>query len=391
MDLNDFKVVNDSLGHEAGDLLLMVVAQRLRRCLRPEDTLTRFGGDEFVVLVEDVEDPGEAVRVAERITEELRSPFVLEGRELYATASIGVSWGDARTKSAEDLLRDADTAMYQAKRDGSGYRVFDPAMYERVVRRLELENDLRRALDQREFVVYYQPIFDFGSQEVWGVEALVRWEHPERGLLGPSEFVPLAEETGLIVSIGAWVLEEACHRTKDWQESHPRNPPLGVIVNLAAKQLRHPGCEETIRKALARSGLAAGSLSLDVTESAFIDALEGNGLALERIQARGVGISIDDFGMGYSSLSYLKRLPADALKIDKSFVRGLGEDAEDTAIVRMVIDVGHTLGLRVVAEGVETWAQAALLTETGCDMAQGYHFARPLPAEEVEAFLNTTN
>ena len=186
------------------------------------------------------------------------------------------------------------------------------------------------------------------------------------------------------------MLEEACRRTKEWQDSHPRNASLGVIVNLAAKQLRHPGCEEIIREALSKSGLAAGSLSLDVTESAFIDALEGNGLALERIQARGVGISIDDFGMGYSSLSYLKRLPADALKIDKSFVKSFGEDAEDTAIVRMVIDVGHTLGLRVVAEGVETWTQAALLTETGCDMAQGYHFARPLPAEEVEDFLNTT-
>jgi diguanylate cyclase (GGDEF)-like protein/PAS domain S-box-containing protein len=390
MDLDDFKVVNDSLGHEAGDLLLTVVARRLRRCLRPGDTLARFGGDEFVVVLEDVEDPGEAVQVAERIADELRRPFVLEGRELYATASIGISWGKARTKSAEDLLRDADTAMYQAKRSGSDYRVFDPDMYERVVRRLKLENDLRRAVGEGEFVVHYQPIFDFASREPWGVEALVRWDHPEMGLLGPSEFVPLAEGTGLIVPIGAWVLEEACRRTKGWQDSHPSNAQLGLIVNLSAKQLRHPSCEQTIKQALARSGLAAGSLSLDVTESAFIDAVEANAQALKRIQALGVRISIDDFGMGYSSLSYLKRLPADALKIDKSFVKGFGKDAEDTAIVRMVIDVAHTLGLVVVAEGVETWAQAALLAETGCDMAQGFHFAEPLPPEAAGEFLNST-
>lgn len=389
MDLDGFKVVNDSLGHEAEDLLLTIVAQRLRRCLRPEDTLARFGGDEFVVLVEEVEDEGEAVRVAERVAEELRRPFILESRELYASASIGVSWGNARTKSPEDLLRDADTAMYQAKRDGSGYRVFDPTMYARVGQRLQLENDLRRAVEVGEFVVHYQPIFDFGSQEVWGVEALVRWNHPELGLLGPSEFVAIAEETGLIVPIGAWVLEEACRRTREWQESYVRNPPLGVIVNLSAKQLRHPRCEETIREALVRSGLAAQSLSLDVTESAFIDALEGNRLALERIEAMGVGISIDDFGMGYSSLSYLKRLPADALKIDKSFVKSFGEVAEDSAIVRMVIDVGRTLGLTVVAEGVETWAQAALLMESGCDRAQGFHFAGPLPPDEVSGFLSS--
>jgi diguanylate cyclase (GGDEF)-like protein len=390
MDLDDFKVVNDSLGHEAGDLLLTVVAQRLKRCLRPEDTLARFGGDEFVVLLGDVWDPGEAVRVAERITNELRRPFVLEGRKLYATASIGVSWGDAHTKSPEDLLRDADTAMYQAKRDGSGYRVFDSTMYERVVQRLDLESDLRRAVEAGEFVVHYQPIFDFGSQEPWGMEALVRWNHPEMGLLSPSEFVPLAEETGLIVPMGAWVLQEACRRTKGWQDSHPRNLPLGVIVNLSAKQLRHPDCEETIREALLRSGLGARSLSLDVTESAFLDALEGNRLALERIQATGVRISIDDFGMGYSSLSYLKRLPADAIKVDKSFVKGFGEGAEDTAIVRMVIDVAHTLGLEVVAEGVETWAQATLLAETGCDMAQGFHFAEPLSPEVAAKFLDST-
>jgi len=387
MDLDDFKVVNDSLGHEVGDLLLTVVAQRLERLLRPEDTLARFGGDEFVVLLESAENPGEGVRVAQRITDELKRPFALEGRELYVSASVGISFGTVRTKSPADLLRDADTAMYRAKEGGGGFRVFDQAMYERVARRLDLENDLRRAIEQGEFVLHYQPIFDFGSQRIWGTEALVRWDHPKRGLLGPDEFVTVAEETGLIIPIGCWALEEACRRTKEWQDGNPHTRHLRVIVNLSAKQLRHPGCEETIRRALTRSGLSAESLGLDVTETAFIDALEGNWLALERIRTMGVRISIDDFGMGYSSLSYLKRLPADTLKIDKSFLSGFGEKAEDTAIVRMVIDVGHTLGMEVVAEGVEKWAQAALLAETGCDMAQGYHFSEPLVAEDVPGFL----
>ena len=388
MDLNDFKSINDSLGHEAGDLLLVAVAERLKECLRPEDTLARFGGDEFVVLLEDVDGPEDAVRVAGRITEGFRGPFVVEGRELYVSASIGIALGEERTESPEDLLRKADTAMYEAKSEAApGYRVFDPVMHERVMGRLELENDLRRAVEAEEFVIHYQPIFDFGTGEVWGLEALLRWNHPEKGLLGPSEFVPVAEETGLIVPMGAWVLEEACRRTKEWQDSHDCNAVLAVIVNLSPRQLLHPGCEETIREALAKSGLESRALGLDVTESAFIGAPEGSARALERIQALGVRISIDDFGMGYSSLSYLKRLPADALKIDKSFVRGLGEDPEDTAIVRMVIDVAHTLGLEVVAEGVETWAQAALLAETGCDMAQGYHFAKPLPPDAVPRFL----
>ena len=387
MDLDDFKVVNDSLGHEAGDLLLTVVAQRLSRCLRSGDTLARFGGDEFVVLVDAVEDPGEAVEVARRVTDELRRPFALEGRELYVSASVGISSGTARTKTPEDLLREADTAMYRAKEAGGGFRVFDQAMHEQAARRLDLESELRRALEREEFVLHYQPVIDLADQGVWGTEALLRWNHPERGLLGPSEFVAVAEETGLIVSMGSWALEEACRQTTEWQERHLRNPPLGVIVNLSANQLRHPGCEGAIRAALEGSGLPPGSLSLDVTETAFIDALEDNSAALERIRAMGVSISIDDFGMGYSSLSYLKRLPADALKIDRSFLEGFGEDAKDTALVRMVIDVGHTLGMRVIAEGVEEWAQAALLAETGCDMAQGYHFSGPVPPEEVPGFL----
>jgi len=387
MDLDDFKHVNDSLGHEAGDLLLTVVAQRLERCLRTEDTLARFGGDEFVVLVEDTGGPEEAVRVAERIVEGFGDPFRLDGRELYARASIGIATGDARTKTPEDLLRDADTAMYRAKEAGSGYSLFDPAMHERAVGRLELENDLRRAIREEEFVVHYQPIVRLHGGEVFAVEALVRWQHPERGLLNPGEFVPIAEESGLVVPMGEAVLGEACRRAKGWQEEHPRMPPLVMSVNLSARQLARPDLAETVKGALRESGLEGRSLSLDVTETVFIKALESNTAALAGLKGLGVGISIDDFGTGYSSLAYLKRLPADALKIDRSFVKGLGEDIEDTAIVQTVVELAHTIGMEVIAEGVESEEQAILLAEMGCDLAQGYLFSKPLTPEDVPRFL----
>ena len=387
MDLDDFKGVNDSLGHEAGDLLLAAAAERLRGRLRPEDTLARFGGDEFAVIVEDVGDPDKAVRVAERIAEAFGDPFGLEGRELYISASIGIALGNAPDDTAEDLLRDADTAMYRAKESGAGHSVFDPAMRERAVGRLELENDLRRAVERGEFVIRYQPIVRLDGGAVCAVEALVRWEHPERGLLNPGGFVPAAEESGLIVPMGEQVLREACRTGRRWQEEHPRMPPLVVSVNLSARQLARPDLAETVERTLAETGLEARSLSLDVTETAYVGALEGNTGALARLRGMGVGVSIDDFGTGYSSLAYLKRLPADAVKIDRSFVAGLGEDIEDTAIVGTVIDLAHTFGMEAVAEGVETEEQAGVLGQMGCDMAQGYHFARPLPPEAVPPFL----
>jgi len=379
MDLDNFKGVNDSLGHEAGDLLLVVVAERLRRCLRSEDTLARFGGDEFVVLLEDVDGPEEAVWAAERLTDQLRYPFVLEGRELYARASIGIALGEDRTKDPDDLLRDADTAMYRAKDEGGGFRVFDQVMYERVVQRLELENDLRRAIEQKEFVVHYQPIVSLQTGEVFAVEALVRWEHPERGLLNPDEFVPVAEESGLVVPMGELVLKEACFRTVGWQRQFPRTLPLAISVNLSARQLSRPDLAETVERVLGETGLEGSCLTLDVTETVYVRALGVNTRVLDRLRTLGVKISIDDFGIGYSSLSYLKKLPADTIKIDKSFVRGLGDDIEDTAIVRMIIELTHTLGMEVVAEGVEAEEQVALLEEMGCDFAQGYFFSRPLP------------
>jgi diguanylate cyclase (GGDEF)-like protein/PAS domain S-box-containing protein len=387
MDLDEFKVVNDSLGHGVGDLLLTVVAQRLKRSLRPEDTLARFGGDEFTVLIDDVKSPEDAVRVAGRIEDELRRPFFLEGRELSVTGSIGIALGEARTNDSEDLLRNADIAMYQAKNEGSGYKVFDPIMYQRALGRLEMENELRRAIDREEFIVHYQPIVRLDGGTVWGVEALVRWNHPERGLLDPSEFVPIAEESGLVVPVGEEVLREACRRTKEWQENQPLIPPLVTCVNLSARQLSRPDLAETVERVLGETGMEGSRLTLDVTETVYVKVLEGNTATLDRLRIMGVRVSIDDFGRGYSSLSYLKRLPADHLKIDRSYVKGLGEDLEDTAIVRMVIELAHTLGMEVIAEGVESADQAELLAQMGCDMAQGFYFARPMPPEEASEFL----
>ena len=387
MDLDGFKVVNDSLGHEAGDSLLVAVAGRLRECLRPVDTLARFGGDEFVVLLEDAEGLDEPVLVAERIIDELGGPFVLEGRELYARVSIGIALGEGRTKGPDDLLRDADTAMYKAKEGGSGYAVFDPGMYERVIERLQVENDLKRAIEREEFVVHYQPIVDLRTGELSTVEALVRWAHPKRGLLNPDEFVPIAEESGFVIPMGEQVLREACHRANQWQEQNPHTSLLRMSVNLSAGQLSRPGLAETVETILQETGLEGSRLTLDVTETVYVKTLEDHNTVMDRLRSLGVRISIDDFGMGYSSLSYLKRLPADALKIDKSFVGGLKENGADMAIVRMMIGLAHTLGMEVIAEGVETREQAALLTDLGCDFGQGFHFSKPLPPEDLSKHL----
>jgi diguanylate cyclase (GGDEF)-like protein/PAS domain S-box-containing protein len=390
MDIDKFKDVNDSLGHEVGDLLLKVVAQRLGHCLRPEDTLARFGGDEFVVLIEAVDDSEQAVEVAERITEEFRKPFNIEGRDLYVAASIGISLGDARTHDSDGLLRDADTAMYRAKDEIESYTLFDPSMYALAFRRLELENDLRRAIEQEEFVVRYQPIVRLDDEGGVGrIEALVRWDHPERGFLDPDEFVPIAEESGLVVPMGEQVLEHACRCAVEWQRQFSRRTPLVLSVNLSARQLARPDLADTVARVLRETGMEGGCLNLDVTEMVYVSTLERHTAVLDRLKGMGVEISIDDFGTIYSSLSYLKRLPANTIKIDKSFVKGLGEVVEDTAVVQMIIWLAHTLGMEVIAEWVESEEQARLLKELGCDMAQGYHFAKPLPPEEIPALLSS--
>jgi diguanylate cyclase (GGDEF)-like protein len=385
MDLDGFKTINDSLGHEAGDRLLVAVAECLRNRLRSEDVLARFGGDEFAVLLEDTAGTSEAIRVAQRIAEDLREPFTVDDFQVSVNTSIGITLGTAQANDdPEGMLREADSAMYRAKEQGPGrYAVFDPAMQARAQERLELEAELRRALEQEEFVLYYQPEVSLHDGKMVGFEALLRWQHPERGLLKPAAFVPLAEETDLIAPIGRWVLEEACQQAKRWEEERPLASPMTMEINLSSKQLRRQGLVRTVEEALARADLEAHTLALDMTETVLIRTSEDNTQALDALKEMGVRLGLDDFGTGYSSLSYLKRLPVDRVKVDKSFVKGLGENATDTALVRMIIDLCHTLGLEVLAEGIETSEQAVLLRDMECDMGQGYYFARPILGEEL--------
>jgi diguanylate cyclase (GGDEF)-like protein/PAS domain S-box-containing protein len=385
LDLDNFKVINDSLGHEVGDRLLVAVGERLRRCLRPEDSLARFGGDEFIILLEDIDTPKDFTRVIERIVEALESPFTIARQEIFATISIGVAVGTAdHPKTPEDLVRDADTAMYRAKEESTSYRVFDPVMYEQTLARMELERELRLAIDAKEFIVLYQPIVDLQAQTTWGVEALVRWRHRTRGVLAPAKFVPIVEETGLIGPVGEQVLEEACRQAKEWQGEYPHSLPLVVAVNVSAKQLQRPNLVKVVEEILRKTRLEAGCLSLDITETAYIGITEDPTDILNSLKRVGVRVAIDDFGVGHSSLSYLKRLPADMLKIDKFLIKEL---EQDTAIVRTVVELAHILGMKVVAEGVENERQATLLREMGCDLGQGYHFAEPLPPEDMLRFL----
>jgi diguanylate cyclase (GGDEF)-like protein len=387
MDLDNFKVINDSLGHEAGDALLVEVSGRLLKGLRPEDTAARLGGDEFVVLLEDLVEAGEAKRVAKRIMSWLRPPIAVEGRQTFVSASVGIALNESGQTQPAELMRDADAAMYKAKEDG-GLQIFEPSMRTWATSRLELENGLRQALEREEFEVYYQPQVDLRTGRTVGFEALVRWHHPERGMVSPSEFIPVAEETGLIVPLGWWVLKEACRQAREWQEQYATDPPLLMNVNLSAKQLKRPDVVQTVERLLKETGMEPRFLSMDITETALIATPENEStIALKRFRELGVWNSIDDFGTGYSSLAYLKRLPADILKVDKSFVDGLGETVEDMALVQLIVDTAHTLGMHVVAEGVESAEQAKQLKEMGCDIAQGYHFSEPLPPEAASAFL----
>jgi diguanylate cyclase (GGDEF)-like protein/PAS domain S-box-containing protein len=388
MDLDNFKLINDSLGHEMGDKVLVAVAERLKGCLRSEDTLARYSGDEFMVLIDDAQSPEAVVRMAEEIVEALREPFVIDERELLVGVSIGIVLADADTRSPEELLRDAGVAMYRAKEEAADYRMFDPVMYERVLARLEQEHDLRHALEKEEFTLYYQPKFRLGPQDrIEGVEALLRWEHPQRGIMLPGEFIPVAEQTGLIIPIGGWVMKEACRQAKEWQERYQSEPPLVTCVNLSAGQVRHPGLLQDVRAALEESGLEAGNLILEITEGALLKDTELIETILKELKALGVGLAIDDFGREYSSLSYLKRLPVDTLKLDGSFVASLGEDPTNTTIVEAVVSLAHSLGLEVTGERVETAEQLEHLRRIGCDLVQGYHLAKALPSEEVELLL----
>jgi diguanylate cyclase (GGDEF)-like protein/PAS domain S-box-containing protein len=389
-DVDNFKVINDSLGHEVGDQLLVGVAERLKVCLRPEDTAARLGGDEFTILVEDISGVGEGVQIAKRIAEILRPPFALGEQEVFATVSTGIALNSSAQEQAADLLRHADLAMYRAKRRGKArYEVFEPSMDAKVVERLILETGLRRALVRQQFRVYYQPIVALDNGKVAGVEALVRWEHPQRGLLLPEEFLSVAEETGLIVRIGQWVLREAVKQARIWQERYPGIPPLTVSVNLSPRQFFHPNL---VAEVLEESEIEPASLQLEITEGAMAtNGTHSTDRTLGNLKRMGVQLAIDDFGLGYSSLSYLKRFPVDFLKIDRSFTAGLGGApngaSKDTEIVKAMIELTHALGLKVIAEGVETSEQLRRLRNMKCDFAQGNYFSEPRPSEALTAIL----
>ncbi len=384
LDLDRFKVVNDSLGHLTGDHLLVGVAKALEACLRPGDTVARLGGDEFTILLEDIASVEDASQVAERVHNQLKNPFSIDGQDIFTTASIGIAVSVTGRESAEELLRDADTAMYRAKSQGSGrHQLFDQDMRQHAVAQLRIETDIRHAIDREEFVLYYQPIVSLASERVTGFEALIRWKHPERGLIGPFEFIPIAEETGLIVTIGRWVLNEACRQLEEWRRDLGDGDALTVSVNLSPKQFNHPRLVQHVEQALLASGLAARRLELEITESAFIDNAEAAIAMIESLRAMGVQVSIDDFGTGYSSLSYLHRFPVDTLKIDQSFVNKMDKDARQVELVSTIIQMASNLGIQVVAEGVETGAQRSHLKKLSCDFMQGFAFSQPVPAEEI--------
>jgi diguanylate cyclase (GGDEF)-like protein len=383
LDLDRFKNINDSLGHTHGDLLLVAFAERLERTLRPIDTLARFGGDEFAILLSGMTDATDAVRVAQRIHEELTQPFTLDKNSAFATASIGIALSASGYDRAEDILRDADIAMYRAKENGKArYELVDHAMHARAVSRLQLESDLRQAVEQKEFCVYYQPIVSLETGRLAGFEALVRWNHPRRGLVSPADFIPAAEETGLIVPIGEWVLTEACARVREWQLAFPSHRSLSLSVNLSARQVAQPDLLDKIKEALETSKLSAHCLKLEITESVVMENAEAAALMFKQLRSLGVQLSIDDFGTGYSSLSYLHRFPLNYLKIDRSFVSRMTTDDEN-AIVRTISTLARNLGMQVIAEGIETEEQYQQLRLLGCEFGQGYLFSQPVDGASV--------
>ncbi|HEX3561131.1 MAG TPA: EAL domain-containing protein [Pyrinomonadaceae bacterium] len=391
LDLDRFKVINDSLGHTIGDQLLVGIADRLKENLRPGDTVARLGGDEFVILIEDIAEETEAVQVAERIQQQLSVPFTLSGREVFTTVSLGIAPSSTGYERAEDILRDADTAMYRAKSAGKArYEIFDRAMHARAINLLQMETDMRRALERNEFLIHYQPIVSLENFRLRGFEALVRWQHPERGFISPMDFIPIAEETGLIVPLGEVVLREACQQMQRWQRLFPVDPPLYVAVNLSSKQFGQSTLIDKVAMILKETGVNPSSVKLEITESLVMENIDTATDMLRQLRALGIKLAIDDFGTGYSSLSYLHRFPIDTLKIDRSFVTRMSENNENTEIVRTIVVLAQNLGMDVVAEGVETNEQLVLLQKLGCENGQGYFFSKPVGSDGAERIIAET-
>ena len=390
-DLDNFKLVNDGLGHEAGDELLTAVAKRLETSVRSaESVVARIGGDEFAILLEDINEPEDAFRIAERVLREFAVPFRLRQRDIYVTMSVGISLSSSDFNGTEDLVHKADTAMYQAKEQGkSCYRIFDPDMQERVSARLKMESDLRRAIERSELFLNFQPIvsIETGIGQVVGFETLARWQHPESGLISPSEFVPIAEDTGQIIPIDYWAIKEACHQLKSWQSKSPEFADIFVSLNVSRRQILHSDLVSDIREIIAVTEIKPEHLHLEITESTVMHDAQAGAEVLANLQKLGVRIAIDDFGTGYSSLACLHRLPLDTLKIDQSFVDNLSECRENRAIIRTIVRLAESLNLAVVAEGIETREQRDLLTVMGCQRGQGFLFSRPLTADDAFEFL----
>ncbi len=390
LDLDRVKLVNDSLGHGAGDRLLLAIARRIQDCLRAGDSAARIGGDEFAVLIEDLAEPADAIRVVTRLQQAIREPLNVGGEMVYTTASIGIALYSDRYERAEEMLRDADTAMDAARAAGGGrYQTFDQGMHERVVARLQIESGLRRAIERSEFRAFYQPVVALQTGRLAGFEALIRWQHPDRGLVPPVEFIPIAEETGLIHKLGRWILREACDQMARWTREFSSDEPLRMSVNLSGRQLAEADLVARTVHILQETGLAPGQLTLEITESAVMQDAALASSRLAELRALGIGIGIDDFGTGYSSLSYLHRLPLTVLKIDRTFVWAMGPNARETQICHGIVDLAQNLDLTVIAEGIETQEQRQRLQDLHCEYGQGYLFAKPLPADEASELLRS--
>ena len=387
LDLNRFKTINESLGHSTGDNLLRKVGERLKKLIGDEDTLARFGGDEFGIVLSHVKTTEEAVSFAQLINYKLSSPFAIGGRQVFVNTSIGIALGNPTYHAAEEVLRDADIAMYYAKDHQKNYEIFDQTMHTRAVTLLQIETDLRYAVERNELLAFYQPIIDLETMQLGGFETLIRWNHPQRGLVSPGDFIPVSEETGLIVPITLWILRESCRQMVAWQNLDPTNKPLILSVNLSGKHFGQDNLVEEIQKIIVETGIAPSCLKLEITESAVMENAEMVIAMLKKLKELGLQLSIDDFGTGYSSLSYLHRFPIDTLKVDRSFVSTMEDGTENGEIVRTIIALAKALGMDVVAEGIETIHQLHQLRILGCEYGQGYLFSRPVPHDEAEKIV----